>query len=53
MYACLGLILAGTCFLCILVPVLWMVGAVLCIVAAVSAADSKRYRYPWLFRLIT
>jgi uncharacterized Tic20 family protein len=25
----------------------------LCIVAAVSAADSKRYRYPWLFRLIT
>lgn len=53
LYACLGLILTGTCVLCIFAPVLWVIGAVLCVVATVSAADGKRYRYPWLFRLIT
>jgi uncharacterized Tic20 family protein len=52
-YAGVSLILAGTCLLCVLVPVVWIVGAVLCIAAAVSAADGKRYRYPFLFRLIT
>jgi uncharacterized Tic20 family protein len=30
----------------------WIVGAVLCIVAAVHAADGEKYRYPWIFRLI-
>jgi uncharacterized Tic20 family protein len=38
---------------CVLVPVVWIVGAVLCVVAAVSAADGQRYRYPWILRLIT
>jgi uncharacterized Tic20 family protein len=52
-YAGLSLVLAATCFLCVLVPVVWMVGAVLCVVAGVSAADGKRYRYPWIVRLIT
>ena len=32
--------------------VLLFAGAVLCIVAAVNAGDGKRYRYPWIFRLI-
>ncbi len=53
MYAGISLILVSTCLLCVLVPVLWIVGAVLCVVAAVNAADGKRYRYPYLFRLIT
>jgi uncharacterized Tic20 family protein len=53
LYAGLGLVLTSTICLCVLVPVLWIVGAVLCVVAAVSAADGRRYRYPWLFRLIT
>ncbi len=53
LYAGIHLIMIATCVLCIFVPVLWVIGAVLCVVAAVSAADGKRYRYPYLFRLIT
>jgi uncharacterized Tic20 family protein len=52
-YAGLNLILAASCVGCVLVPVVWIVGAVLCVVAAVSAADGQRYRYPWFLRLIT
>jgi uncharacterized protein len=51
-YTGLTLILSATCVLCVLVPVVWIVGAVLCVVAAVSAAEGNRYRYPYILRLI-
>lgn len=52
-YACVGFLLTVTCFLSPLYFVLWLIGAVLSIVAAVNAGDGKRYRYPYIFRLIT
>jgi uncharacterized Tic20 family protein len=36
----------------VLIPVVWIVGAVLCIVAAARAHDGVQYRYPLIFRLI-
>ena len=51
-YAGLNILLSATVCLCVFVPVVWLVGAVLCIVAAVSAADGQRHRYPWILRLI-
>jgi uncharacterized Tic20 family protein len=53
-YLALNTALSLSCFGlgCAFTPVVWIAGAVLCIVAAVKAADGEKYRYPWIFRLI-
>jgi len=51
-YLAANAILGATCIGTVLIPVVWITGAVLCIVAAVRAADGERYRYPLIFRLI-
>lgn len=51
-YLALNLILAATCVGHVLTPLVWIVGAVLSIVAAVNAGEGQRYRYPFVFRLI-
>lgn len=35
-----------------LVPFAYVVGAVLCVLAAISAGGGERHRYPWVFRFI-
>lgn len=51
-YFALNAALTATCIGIVAVPVVWIAGAVLCVVAAVRAAEGERYRYPWIFRLI-
>lgn len=51
-YTGVNFVLCGSCILSWMAPFVWIVGAVLCIVAAVNAGDGKRYRYPLIFRLI-
>lgn len=51
-YLALNALLGVTCVGSVFTPVVWLVGAVLCIVAAVHAGDGQRHRYPWIFRLI-
>jgi uncharacterized protein len=51
-YLAASALLGATCIGTVLIPVVWITGAVLCIVAAVHAADGERYRYPLIFRLI-
>lgn len=46
------LIFASTCLLSWLCIPIWLIGAVLCVIAAVNAGDGKKYRYPYIFRLI-
>lgn len=43
--------LSCCCFAWLVFPV-WLIGAVLSVVAAVEAGDGKRHRYPFIFRLI-
>jgi hypothetical protein len=35
-----------------LTPFVWVVGAILCILATVRMADGQSYRYPWILRII-
>jgi uncharacterized Tic20 family protein len=51
-YAVASLLLGASCFLSWLYFPVWMIGAVLSIVAAVNAGDGTKYRYPCIFRLI-
>lgn len=43
--------LSCCCFAWLVFPV-WLIGAVLCVAAAVDAGDGQRHRYPFIFRLI-
>ncbi len=51
-YACVSFLVGITCVLSWLYFPLWLVGAVLSVVAAVEAGDGKKHRYPYIFRLI-
>ncbi|MBL8858626.1 MAG: DUF4870 domain-containing protein [Planctomycetes bacterium] len=51
-YAGVSIVLGLSCFLSWLYFPVWVLGAVLSIVAAVEAGDGKRHRYPYIFRLI-
>jgi len=46
-------LLGLTCFVSPLVPFVYVLGAVLCILAAISAVSGERHRYPWVFRFLT
>lgn len=46
-------LLGLTCVASPLVPFVYVLGAVLCILAAISAAGGERHRYPWVFRFLT
>lgn len=46
-------LLGLTCLGSPLVPFVYVLGAVLCILAAVSAGSGERHRYPWVFRFLT
>ncbi len=47
-----SLILGVTCLFAFLIPVLWLTACVFGILAAVEAHGGRRYRYPWIYRLI-
>jgi len=36
-----------------LVPIVWLVAAIFCIIAARKAAEGSLYRYPWILRVVT
>jgi|GEM_PF-5577972 len=46
-------ILSATCVVSPLVPFVYVLGAVLCILAAIAAWGGDRHRYPWVFRFLT
>lgn len=46
-------LLGLTCVASPLVPFVYVLGAVLCILAAIAAAGGERHRYPWVFRFLT
>ncbi|MCY2959896.1 MAG: DUF4870 domain-containing protein [Planctomycetota bacterium] len=46
-------LLGVTCFATPLVPFVYVLGAVLCILAAIASASGDRHRYPWVFRFLT
>lgn len=45
-------ILGSTCLGSPLVPFVYVVGGVLCVLAAIAAANGDRHRYPWVFRFL-
>lgn len=46
------LLLMFNCITAAFTPLVWAIGAVMCVVAAVKSGDQGRYRYPWIFRVI-
>jgi len=48
----LSVILAATCIGTLLIPVLWIAGAVFSLVAAIQTSEGKQYRYPFIYRVI-
>lgn len=46
-------ILGATCVASPIVPFVYVLGAVLCILAAIAAWGGDRHRYPWVFRFLT
>jgi len=51
--ALLTALLSITFFGVALVPIVWFVAAILCVIAARKAAEGVRYRYPWILRVVT
>jgi uncharacterized Tic20 family protein len=51
--AVLTAILSITFFGVALVPIVWLVAAIFCVIAARKAAEGERYRYPWILRVVT
>lgn len=45
-------ILGGSCLGSPLVPFVYVIGGVLCVLAAIAAANGDRHRYPWVFRFL-
>lgn len=46
-------LLGVTCLASPLVPFAYVLGAVLCVLAAIAASGGDRHRYPWVFRFLT
>jgi len=46
-------LLGATCVASPLVPFVYVLGAVLCILAAIASWGGDRHRYPWVFRFLT
>ncbi len=51
--AALTALLSITFFGMPLVPIVWLVAGILCVIAARRAAGGERYRYPWILRVVT
>jgi uncharacterized Tic20 family protein len=47
--ALLGITLVGVA----LVPIVWLVAGILCVIAARKASEGTNYRYPWIWRVVT
>ncbi|MBK7878497.1 MAG: DUF4870 domain-containing protein [Planctomycetes bacterium] len=50
--AVLTALLAVSCFASPLIPVVWFVAGVLCVLAALRAYRGESYRYPYIVRLV-
>lgn len=46
-------ILGATCFSSPLVPLVWLVALIFCMLAARAASKGETYRYPWVVRIVT
>ena len=51
--ALLMAILGVSCLASPLVPIVWIVAAIYCVIAASTASDGENYRYPWVLRVFT
>ncbi len=51
--AVLTALLGITFFGVALVPVVWLVAGIFCVMAARKAAEGLNYRYPWIWRVVT
>lgn len=51
--AVLTALLSLTFFGVALVPIVWLVAAIFCLIAARKAAEGEKYRYPWILRVVT
>ena len=51
--AALTALLCLTCIGHALVPIVWLVALIFCVIAAVHAAEGGKYRYPWVLRVVT
>ena len=51
--AVLTALLSITFFGVALVPIVWLVAAIFCVIAARKAAEGEKYRYPWILRVVT
>jgi hypothetical protein len=46
-------VLGATCLAAPLVPVVWLVALIFCMIAARAASMGENYRYPWVVRIVT
>lgn len=46
-------LLGVTCLGGPLVPIVWLVALIFCVIAATHAARGESYRYPWVLRVVT
>ncbi|MFN0009658.1 MAG: DUF4870 domain-containing protein [Planctomycetota bacterium] len=46
-------ILGATCLWTPLVPLVWLVALIFCMLAARAASKGESYRYPWVLRVVT
>lgn len=46
-------ILGATCLGTPLVPLVWLVALIFCMLAARAASKGESYRYPWVLRIVT
>jgi uncharacterized Tic20 family protein len=51
--AVLTALLSITFFGVALVPIVWLVAGIFCLIAARKAAEGANYRYPWILRVVT
>jgi uncharacterized Tic20 family protein len=46
-------VLGATCLAAPLVPLVWLVALIYCMLAARAASQGQAYRYPWVVRIVT
>lgn len=51
--AIITLLLGASCLGGPLVPFVWLIALIMCIIAARRAAAGENYRYPWILRIVT
>jgi uncharacterized Tic20 family protein len=51
--AALTALLSITFFGMPLVPIVWLVAGIFCVIAARKASEGANYRYPWIWRVVT